>query len=153
MLANVALHGLELHLTEICPHAKAPLVVRYADDVLVLHEDLETLLKLTQHAENWLHEMGLQFKASKTQVRHTLEEREGQVGFDFLGFTVRQYRVGKHRTHTYRGRPGFKTIIKPSAKAQRRHLSKIREIIQKHRGQAQAALIAQLNPVIRGWAN
>ena len=129
------------------------MVVRYADDLLVLHEDMDTLLKLTGQAENWLSEIGLQFKASKTRFCHTLEEREGQAGFDFLGFTVRQYRVGKHRTHTYRGKPGFKTIIKPSQKAQKRHLAKIREIIRKHRGHAQAALIAELNPVIRGWAN
>ncbi|HZD57514.1 MAG TPA: group II intron reverse transcriptase/maturase [Anaerolineales bacterium] len=153
LLANVALHGLEQHLAEVCTHTKAPLVVRYADDLVVLHEDLDTLLELTGHAENWLREIGLQFKVSKTRLCHTLEEREGQVGFDFLGFTVRQYRVGKHRTHTYRGKPGFKTIIKPSQKAQKRHLAKIREIIRKHRGQAQAALIAELNPLIRGWAN
>jgi RNA-directed DNA polymerase len=153
LLANVALHGLEHHLAEVCTHDKAPMVVRYADDMLVLHEDLEILMKLTRHAENWLQEMGLQFKASKTHICHTLEERDGQVGFDFLGFTVRQYRVGKFRTHTYRGKPGFKTIIKPSAKAQKRHLSKIREIIRKHRGNPQAALIAELNPVIRGWTN
>jgi len=153
LLANIALHGLELHVAKACTHAKAPMVIRYADDLVILHEDLETLSILTRQAENWLQGMGLQFKASKTHLRHTLEERDGQTGFDFLGFSIRQYRVGKHRTFTYRGRPGFKTLIKPSVKAQKRHQAKIREIIRKYRGDAQPALIAALNPVIRGWAN
>jgi RNA-directed DNA polymerase len=153
LLANVALHGLEQHLAETCTHARAPRVVRYADDLVILHEDLETLLQLTEQTESWLRGMGLQLKPSKTHLRHTLQEWEGQAGFDFLGFTVRQYRVGKHRTCTYRGRPGFKTLIQPSPKAQKRHLAKIREIIRKHRGHAQKALIAALNPVIRGWVN
>jgi RNA-directed DNA polymerase len=153
LLANIALHGLEDHLAKVCIQAKTATIIRYADDLVMIHEDLETLRELTRQAENWLKGMGLQFKASKTHICHTLKEWDGRMGFDFLGFTVRQYRVGKHRTHTYRGQPGFKTIIRPSMKAQKRHLLKIREIIRKHRGHAQAALIAELNPVIQGWAN
>ena len=68
------------------------------------------------------------------------------------GFNIRQYRVGKYRTRTYRGKPGFKTLIKPSRTATKRHLHKMRDIIHKHRGTPQAALIAALNPVIWGWA-
>jgi len=38
------------------------------------------------------------------------------VGFDFLGFTIRQYPVGK-----YVSRKWYATIIKPSKKAIERH--------------------------------
>ncbi len=60
--------------------------------------------------------------------------------------------MGKHRTRTYRAEPGFKTLIKPSKTACKRHLQKVKQIIQRHRGAPQRALIAALNPVIRGWA-
>jgi RNA-directed DNA polymerase len=153
LLANVALHGLEEYLVKVCPHPNKPGVIRFADDFVILYEDWETLLVLWHKTDAWLAEMGLKLKPSKTHIRHTLTEYDGKIGFDFLGFTIRQFPVGKYHTRTYRGKPGFKTIIKPSEKAQRRHLLQIREVIYKHRGNAQAALISELNPIIRGWAN
>jgi RNA-directed DNA polymerase len=127
-------------------------VIRYADDVVIICQDLETLLQAKARADKWLAEVGLRLKPSKSRVTHTFEPYEGNVGFDFLGFSVRQYHVGKYRTRTYRGKPGFKTLIKPSPKAIKRHLQQIRDIIRRHRGAPQAALIAALNPVIWGWA-
>jgi RNA-directed DNA polymerase len=40
--------------------------------------------------------MGLTLKSSKTFITHTLHEHAARTGFDFLGFTVRQFRTGKH---------------------------------------------------------
>ncbi len=48
---------------------------------------------------------------------------------------------------------GFKTFIQPSPEAIRRHYEALRDIIDRNRNTPQAQLIAQLNPVIRGWAN
>jgi RNA-directed DNA polymerase len=127
-------------------------MIRFADDFVILCEDLETLMKAMQKAQVWLAEMGLRIKPGKTRVTHTLDEYEGNVGFDFLGFHIRQYRVGKYRTRTYRGEPGFKTLTKPSQKACQRHLRKVRQVIRQHRGVPQAALVATLNPIVRGWA-
>jgi RNA-directed DNA polymerase len=152
LLANIALHGLEKALVQAVPRKPKLAVIRYADDLVVLYPDLKVLIQLKGHAEDWLAEIGLRLKPSKTRITHTLEQHEGQVGFDFLGFNVRQYRVGKYRASTYRGEPGFKTIIKPSKTAINRHLHKIKGIIRRHRGAPQAALIAALNPVIEGWA-
>ena len=92
--------------------------------------------------------MGLQLKPSKTRITHTLSPHEGQVGFDFLGYEVRQYQVGK--THS---KQAFKTIIKPSKEAQIRHSRRIREIVKAHKAAPQAVLIDRLNPMIRGWTN
>jgi RNA-directed DNA polymerase len=111
------------------------------------------LQALQEQAEIWLAGIGLRLKPSKTHIRHTLHEHEGPAGFDFLGFTVRQLPAAKYRTRTYRGKPGFKTIIKPSEKAQKRHLLKLKDKIRSHRGNSQAALVSALNPIIRGWAN
>jgi RNA-directed DNA polymerase len=95
--------------------------------------------------------MGLNMKESKTRITHTLQKHEGNIGFDFLGFHIRQYQVGKHRTKTYKGTAGYKTLIKPSQKAIQRHLLKLKEVIRRHRAAPQVALIQHLNPIIRGW--
>ena len=92
--------------------------------------------------------MGLELKPSKTRITHTLVPHEGQVGFDFLGYEVRQYPVGK--THS---KQGFKTLIKPSKEAQIRHCRRLREVVKAYKAAPQAALIDRLNPIIRGWAN
>lgn len=92
--------------------------------------------------------MGLELKPSKTRITHTLCPHEGQVGFDFLGYEIRQYPMGK--THS---KQGFKTLIKPSKKAQLRHSHRIKKVVRKHRAAPQAALISHLNPIFRGWAN
>jgi RNA-directed DNA polymerase len=151
LLCNVALHGLETALEEVSTRHRV-VAIRYADDVVIICQDLETLLLAKARADEWLTEIGLRLKPSKSRVTHTLEPYEGNVGFDFLGFNVRQYCVGKYRTRTYRGKPGFKTLIKPSQKATERHLQQIKDIIRRHRGAPQQALIAALNPIIRGWA-
>ena len=149
---RIALHGLEETLVNAVPYASKPAVIRYADDLVILHEDLDILHQLKARAEAWLAEMGLNLKVSKTHITHTLNEHEGRVGFDFLGFHIRQFRVGPHQTRTYRGRPGFKTLIQPSRTAVERHRRKIREVIYQYRGAPQAALIVVLNPIIRGWS-
>jgi len=154
LLANVALHGLETELVKSQPRRKRPQVIRYADDLVVLHPDLDMLERLQERAENWLATIGLHFKPSKTRIVHTLNAHEGrQAGFDFLGFTIRQYPVGKHRTYTYRGQPGYKTLTQPSKAAQKRHMEELRQVIHRNRGNSQAGLIAALAPIIRGWSN
>ncbi len=151
LLCNVALHGLEEALEKVSTRYRV-VVIRYADDLVILCQDLETLLKAKARADEWLAQVELRLKPSKSRVTHTLEPYDGNVGFDFLGFNVQQYRVGKYRTRTYREKPGFKTLVKPSQKAIERHLQQIRDIIRKYRGAPQEALIAALNPVIWGWA-
>jgi RNA-directed DNA polymerase len=153
LLANIALHGLERDLVNSSPYKNKANVIRYADDIVIIHPDLRTLQDLQARAEAWLHPMGLRLKSSKTHIVHTLDPYEGRVGFDFLGFTVRQFRVSQYRTATYRGKAGFKTIIKPSKDAQQRHLRHITQIIRQHRPHTQASLIGKLNPILRGWAN
>src|SRR4051794_7381421 len=104
LLANIALHGLETTLMEALNHTKKQRkqgrlrVVRYADDFVVLHRDLSVIQAAQDIAATWLHVMGLELKPSKTTITHTLTPYAGQVGFDFLGFEIRQYRVGK--THS-----------------------------------------------------
>jgi RNA-directed DNA polymerase len=73
------------------------------------------------------------------------------VGFDFLGFTVRQYPVGYHRSGALR--LGFKTWITPSKASQRRHYAALADAVRRQRTATQRQLIGALNPLIQGWAN
>lgn len=148
LLANIALHGMAAALEQAFGRSKCPMLVQYANDLVVLHQDL-TVIQQSQHILTaWLADMGLALKPSKTQITHTLNDFEGNVGFAFLGYNIRQYHVGK--THSQQG---FKTIIKPSQTAITRHLRRLRTILKQGQAQPQWQLIERLNPVIRGWAN
>lgn len=154
LLANIALHGLETAITGI-PIKRRPKVVRYADDFVVFGNSPEIIERSKKVAEEWLREVGLELKPSKTRIAHTHEEYNGNLGFDFLGFTVRQFSVGKYHT-AFNGKGqslGFKTLIKPSKQNVKRHMEKIDKIILAHRSAPQAALIQRLNPLISGWSN
>ena len=163
LLANIALHGLESRIkqfAESLPGNKREnrwslSLIRYADDFVVLHKDLNIVLRCQQIINDWLKCMGLELKPSKTRISHTLNKHEGNVGFDFLGYTIRQFKVGNYRVdNDTQGRPlGFTTIIKPSNKSTLRHLEEVGRIIDSHKNAPQEALISRLNPVIRGWSN
>jgi RNA-directed DNA polymerase len=156
LLANIALHGMETAVrTAFTSKEAKPGFVRYADDFVVLYPTEQGILKAKAVLESWIEGIGLEMKPSKTRITHTFQEYHGTVGFDFLGWNVRQYPVGKtHTARTHQGKPlGFKTIIKPSKEAEKRHIAELGEIIRKFRNAPKGALIKELNPVIRGWTN
>jgi RNA-directed DNA polymerase len=158
LLANVALHGMEQAVKEGYARGKdtpKPKLVRYADDLVVLFPTREGIEQAKGVLQHWLVEMGLVLKPSKTRICHTLDPLEGSpAGFDFLGFTVRQYPVGKYRSGRHNGkRLGFKTLIQPSKEAVKRHRQALRQMVVHGQGLRQEMLIGQLNTRIRGWSS
>ncbi|NEP63891.1 MAG: group II intron reverse transcriptase/maturase [Symploca sp. SIO2G7] len=174
LLANIALHGMEnqvkkfaetLHIRypngeKMCKRDKVRTLtlVRYADDFVLLHEELAVIERCREIISDWLKGIGLQLKPEKTRLTHTLLpelSEDGKAGFDFLGHHIQQYRVGKYRSgkNTYGRILGFKTLITPSKEASKAHQEEIGRIIKKHRSSPQAELIKDLNPVIRGWTS
>ena len=152
LLSNIALHGMENRVKQV----KGAALIRYADDFLIFHENLEVLKQCQQIICEWLAQLDLELKPSKTRMVHTLNELEdNKPGFDFLGFNVRQYKVGKHHSaKNSNGRIlGFKTIIKPSKESIKRHYQKLSETIARLNNASQLKLIKELNPIIRGWCN
>ena len=119
-----------------------PVLVRYADDFVILHTDLNELKQAIKRVRQWLATMGLHLKAQKTHITHTLAPYQGRVGFDFLGFTIRQ-------EHS----PRVKTIVTPSQEANKRHLAVIELRLKQLQTAPQAQVIAELNPLILGWGN
>jgi RNA-directed DNA polymerase len=158
LLANIALHGLERFIVENAPRTdkrRAPLVVRYADDLVVFHAELHVVEECQLLISKWLHGMGLELKPSKTRITHSLTVADGKPGFDFLGFHVRQFSVGKTKTGMNgHGKPlGFKTIIKPSKAAIQRQVRKLRTTVRTYQHMDQKRLIRALNPVVVGWTS
>ncbi|KEI66528.1 reverse transcriptase [Planktothrix agardhii NIVA-CYA 126/8] len=163
LLANIALHGMEervMQFAETLKGAKrdnrqALSLIRYADDFVIIHENLNVVKKCQKIIADWLSNMGLELKPSKTKLTHTLNEIDGNVGFEFLGFHIQQHKVGNYRCANNRnGTPlGFGTLITPSKAKIKTHLVKIAEVIDAHKTAPQAALISKLNPIIRGWSN
>jgi len=157
LLANIALHGMETTLLEAYQRKEGkPHFVRYADDCVVFHPTEEGVKKAQAVLETWLADIGLELKPSKTKITHTLREYQGARGFDFLGWTVRQFPVGK--THSGRANQntpplGFKTIITPSKEAIHHHIAELAEVIKKSRHTSQGKLIKELNLKIHGWTN
>jgi RNA-directed DNA polymerase len=172
LLANIALHGIEHKIKSISKDfdmrnpkgnqisgqkkQKSVSIIRYADDFVILHENISVVQRCKEVISEWLADMGLELKPSKTRIAHTLENYEKEkAGFDFLGFQIRQHKVGKYKSgRDSEGRLlGFKTIISPSKESQKRHYQRMSEEIEKLKGQSQTVLIAKLNPIIRGWCN
>lgn len=164
LLANIALDGMARLIEELYPRkgrAVKATLIRYADDFVVISPEIEIINQCKTALENWLKPIGLELKPEKTKICHTLRaiEVNGQnvsPGFDFLGFTIRQFPVSKYKSgKTGGGRRliGHKTHIKPSAKAVKAHREVLKGVIKTHKTSPQATLISRLNPIIRGWSN
>jgi len=155
LLANIALHGLETHLREIVrrlpgaegeinrgPQARANSLgfVRYADDFVVIHRDLNILKECIKETRAWLSGMGLEISEEKSAIKDVRQ------GFLFLGFQVimirRHYRNGKYKIH-----------IRPSTQNIKRLLDKMGSIIRRNKASSSYDLIEKLRPILIGWAN
>lgn len=83
--------------------------------------------------EQFLRERGVALSPEKTRITHI------EDGVDFLGQNVCKY--------------AGKLLIKPARKHVKAFLGKGRQIVKANKHATAANLIAQLNPMIRGWAN
>jgi RNA-directed DNA polymerase len=140
VLLNVALHGLEeaagvRYRSGLKPEmvrGSSPAAVRYADDFTVCCHTRQQAESVRDKLTGWLAERGLALNEDKTRIVHLTR------GFDFLGWNFRRY-------------PGGKLLIKPSKAAVRKHRRRLADETRRLRGANAKAVIAALNPVIRGW--
>jgi RNA-directed DNA polymerase len=146
LLMNVALHGLEeaagVRYRNTGTHTVnavvgTPILVRYADDLVACCYSRQQAEQVKVQLADWLAPRGLVFNEDKTRIVD-LDE-----GFDFLGFNLRRYR----RRH----QPA-KLLIRPSQGAVRRIRNRLADELRRLRGSNARAVIARLNPIIRGWA-
>ena len=142
VLMNVALHGMEqaagvrYHETGVNAGSAmrgSPVLVRYADDLVAMCGSREQAEQVKARLAGWLAPRGLAFNEDKTQIVH-LDD-----GFEFLGFHVRRHR-------------NRKLLIKPSKAAGKRIRERLAAEMRALRGSNAEAVIARLNPIIRGWS-
>lgn len=139
VMANLALDGLERLLrgyyppnTKRAQRAKVNLV-RYCDDFIITGSSQALLeQEIKPLVEQFLHTRGLELSQAKTHITHI------ENGFDFLGQHVRKY--------------AGKLLIKPAPKHVHTFLGHLRYIVKANKQATAGNLIAQLNPVLRGWA-
>lgn len=164
LLANIALHGMEERIKAYAEtlkggkrdNRKSLSLIRYADDFIVSHENLEAVVKCKKILEEWLSNIGLEINQEKTTIVHTLNEFKGQKpGFNFLGFNIRQYPSGKYNSakNTHGKTLGFKNIIKPAKESVEKHYKELTEVIKNNIAAPQHVLIKRLEQKIRGWTN
>ena len=145
LLSNIYLHVLDTVWTR--RHAHLGVLVRYADDFVVLCETAKACEHAEQRVRTILARLDLELHPEKTR---RVDLTHGRAGFDFLGCHVRKRMSGPlwerhHRRVYYLQRW-------PSPRAMRRIRQRVKACTP--RGVCHRPLrdtIAQLNPVLRGW--
>ncbi len=145
LLLNIALHGMEAVLgVTFDSYGRSTgkrVVVKYADDFVVLCESEQDAREAKAILTTWLQERGLAFSEEKTKIVHLRE------GFSFLGFNFRHY------PQPNSARSGYKLLIKPSKETVVKMRKKLRDAWKGTVGQPTVAVIRHLNPIIKGWGN
>jgi RNA-directed DNA polymerase len=145
LLANIYLHVLD---TELSARGVGELV-RYADDGVLLCRSAAQARAALDAVGEILGSLGLRLHPDKTRV---VDLRQGREGLDFLGCHFRarmsgrlweQKRIVRYYLHRW-----------PSQRAMKRLRDKVRVRTGRNRaGTDIRDVIADLNPVLRGWGN
>jgi RNA-directed DNA polymerase len=123
-------------------------LVRYADDFVVICRSEAQACAAQELAGTVLAGLGLELHPEKTMV---VDLREGREGFDFLGCHFRARVSGRMLE---RGVRRYYLQRWPSQRAMKRVRAKIKAKTGKGRaGQDIRDVIADLNPILRGWGN
>jgi RNA-directed DNA polymerase len=142
LLANVALHLLDQRWAS--EGRRLGVLVRYADDLVVLCATRERAEAARELVAATLAELGLRLNPEKTRIARLTR---GEEGFDFLGFHHRM-----RESTRWRGRWYLQKW--PSARAMAQIRAKIRERTPRgYAGRSLEAVVKDLNPVLRGWGN
>jgi RNA-directed DNA polymerase len=149
LLANIYLHAFDREMARINTRLGGVVVVRYADDFVVMCRTPEQAEAALDQAREVLAGLGLELHPDKTRI---CDLREGREGFDFLGCHFRarmsgrlweQKRVIRYYLHRW-----------PSQAAMKRLREKVRDRTGASRkGRRIEWIIEDLNPILRGWGN
>lgn len=145
LLASIYLHVLDRELAA----RNVGELVRYADDGVVLCRSAAQARAALDAVGEILGTLGLRLHPGKTR---TVDLRQGREGPDFLGCHFHARMSGRLREQ--------KRIVRyylhrwPSQRAMKRLRQKVRDRTGKNRaGQDIREVIADLNPLLRGWGN
>jgi RNA-directed DNA polymerase len=125
LLANIFLHPFDTYMRE-----QGFQIVRYADDFVVLCKSEGEAEHALKNVREWMSENELTLHPEKTHVGNASTRGEG---FDFLG---------------YRFEAGKRWVRSKSMKALR---ERIRSRTKRNRPGSLVEIVAELNPMLRGW--
>ncbi len=111
------------------------------DFVILLHPKIDPQWILTQ-IRGMQGRLGLELHPEKTRVT------KAKDGFDFLGVHLRLCRVRKPKA-----KRKYSCRIWPSDRSMQRIRQKVRDVIGRRFSKTLEEMIAELNPVLRGWGN
>ena len=124
LLANIALHGMDLLAQQ-----RGFELVRYADDFVVLCQSEDEAASALEAVKDWTETNGLTLHPDKTRI---VDYGAGE-SFDFLGYTFR------------------KGSVFPRRKSVKKLRDNVREKTPRKSGKSLEAIVADLNPILRGW--
>jgi RNA-directed DNA polymerase len=143
LLCNVYLHRID-RVWDVREHG---VLVRYADDALVMCKSREQAEAALTRLRELLAELGLEPKEAKTRI---VRMEVGGTGFDFLGFHHRLVRVTGRRNQRW-----SVTFLArwPSDRAMQHARDRLRELTKRSRLLLPVGVIVdEVNRFLRGWA-
>lgn len=143
LLANIYLNKLDRIWAARC--SQLGTLVRYADDFVALCGTESQAREALRRIGLVMGRLGLTLHPAKTRL---VDLRRGKESFVFLGCTLRKKRSIQRNPRWY-----FMQRW-PSPKATKKLRDRVRELTSKqHSGKDVKQVIAELNPVLRGWGN
>lgn len=142
LMANIALHTLDVAWRE--QGQRLGVLIRYADDIAALCPTRQRAIQARALMVAVLAPLGLQLHPDKTSIVHL---QHGAHGFDFLGFHHRKVQAWRWPGRYYLQRW-------PSARAMTAIRGKVRDATSVRQvGRSLPSVVADLNPVLRGWGD
>jgi group II intron reverse transcriptase/maturase len=146
LLSNIYLHVLDRVWEDRWAHLGT--LVRYADDFVVMCDTKAAVEEARHRVSTVLARLGLELHSEKTR---TVDLSRGYEGFDFLGCHLHKRMSGPMWERT-RQRVYYLHRW-PSQRAMARVRARVRVLTSRSRCHMDLRdVIAQLNPVLRGWA-
>jgi group II intron reverse transcriptase/maturase len=143
LLANIYLNKLDRIWAARC--SQLGVLIRYADDFVVMCATESGAREALRRIGLVMNRLGLTLHPAKTRL---VDLRRGKEGFVFLGCTIRKRR-------SIQRNPRWHFVQRwPCAKATKKLRGRVRELTDKRQsGKDVKQVIAELNPVLRGWGN
>ena len=123
-------------------------LTRYADDWVITCKSAAEARAAVVAAQRILEQLGVVLHPQKTRIVHV------QQGFEFLGYKIKRgkrLRLPSHKINS--GARGGELYAYPRGKSIQRFMDQVRERTKRRVPLSTAEMIANLNPVIRGWGN
>jgi group II intron reverse transcriptase/maturase len=143
LLANIYLNKLDQIWGAGC--SQLGVLIRYADDFVAMCGTESRAREALRRIRLVMNQLGLTLHPAKTRL---VDLRRGKESFIFLGCTIRKRR-------SIQRNPRWHFMQRwPSPKAMKKLRDRVRELTSKrHSGKDVKQIIAELNPVLRGWGN